>query len=123
MSAKDMLVWLFARNTKPGHRYLYGDAPAEPGTAAALRARLEGRWFSKYTVNQGTIELLVDRDGNQTTAYPHVHVIHDEANREVRVLVSLAPGNHPHSEVLPGTASGNEVNAAIDRAIELLRRY
>jgi hypothetical protein len=26
MSVKDVFVWLFARNTKPGSRYLHGDA-------------------------------------------------------------------------------------------------
>jgi hypothetical protein len=89
----------------------------------AMRARLEGRWFSKYRESDGTIELMVDRDGNPTNTYPHVHVIHDELKGEVRLVLSLSPSNHPKRETLPGTASGNEVNAAIDRFVMELRMY
>jgi hypothetical protein len=115
MSAKDVLIWLFARKTRAGSKYLYGDQ--------VTRERLEGRWYSKYTVSSGAIELMVDRDGNPTNTYPHVHVIHDEAKGEVRFVLSLGPQNHPVRETLPGTASGNEVNAMIDRMVAELRNH
>jgi len=99
----------------------------EAGQAAAkkvaAKGRQEGRWYSKYRSDDGTIHVMLDRDGNLTNQYPHVHVIHDEPGSEVRIHVTLGPRRHSDHEVLPGTASGNEVNAAIERALRKLRRY
>lgn len=123
MSIWKGFVWAVGRNTEWGRKQLGQETLAEQ-TARELRLkqRLQGRWFSRYRENQGTIELMVDRDGNPTNQYPHVHVIHDEAQGEVRFVLSFSPHNHPMRETLPGTASGNEVNAAIDRMVAELRR-
>ncbi|WP_195210587.1 hypothetical protein [Actinomarinicola tropica] len=80
----------------------------------------KGGWYSKYSSEDGTIHVMIGPDGNITTTYPHVHVIHDERGSEVRVVVSRGPGDHPHTFRLPGTASGNEVDAKIAEAIRLL---
>jgi hypothetical protein len=118
-------VWAFARNTEVGKRLLGKETLLQQHVREQeqTRRRLEGRWFNKYIERDGTIELLIDRDGNPTDRYPHVHVIHDEKLFEVRILVSVSPHNHASRQTLPGSASGNEVNAAIDRALAELRRY
>lgn len=77
-------------------------------------------WYSKYRSSDGTIHVMLDRNGEPTTKYPHVHVIHDEPGGQVRIVLSLRKGEHPETRVLPGTSSGNEVNAAIDQMLRKL---
>lgn len=89
----------------------------------AVRGRLEGRWASKYQSKDGKIDVILDGDGNPTKVYPHIHVAHNARENHVAVIVSLGPRNHPDEEILPIGASGNEVNAAIERALQKLRRY
>ena len=120
MSFGKAMVWLFARNTPWGMKVL-GRLPTPE--RIRLQQRLEGRWASKYVEKQGTVELLVGLDGNPTTTYPHVHVIHDEVNDEVRILASVASKNVVFRETLPGTSTGNDVNDAIERALVRLRRH
>jgi hypothetical protein len=99
------------------------EAVREAGKQVAKKGRLAGRWYSKYMSSDGSIQILLDKNGNVTDQYPHVHVIHDEPGSEVRIHVTRSEGRHSDHEVLPGNASGNEVNAAIERALRKLRRY
>lgn len=118
------VVWLTARNTEWGRKQLGQETLAEQtARELRLRRRLEGRWFSKYREQDGQIHLLIDLDGNLTNTYPHVHVIHDEAVGEVRLVASTRDRRRVFSETLSGDVSGNEVNAAIDRALAELRRH
>lgn len=89
----------------------------------ATQGRLEGRWYSKYRSDDGKIHVLLDKNGNPTNKYPHIHVIHDEYGGEVRVVLSADPSRHPKVEKLPGDASGSQVNAAIERMMSELRGY
>lgn len=84
------------------------------------RPARKGGWYTKYREGDGTIHLMIGKDGNTTESYPHVHIIHDSPGAEVRIVASRGPGDHPFKEVLPGTASGNEVNQAISRMIAKL---
>lgn len=72
---------------------------------------------------EGEIQYFVDERGFPTTNTPHVHVIHDELKNEVRVLLSVeGVDRHPYPTItLPGAASGNEVNAAVDHFIRIMR--
>lgn len=76
-------------------------------------------WYTKSRSDDGTVHAMYDKQGGITTSYPHVHVIHDSQADQVRVVASWGPGNHSQPTVLPGSASGNEVNAAVD---EMRRR-
>ncbi|SRR6266498_687002 len=113
------VVWAVARNTDWGRKQLGQETAQEE----ALRRRLEGRWYSKYREENGKIHLLIDPDGNPTNTYPHVHVIHDEQQREVRIVASTVNRRHVYDQTLSGEADGNEVNAAIDQALTELRRH
>ncbi len=82
--------------------------------------RAEGsNWYTKYRSDDETIHLMVDKDGNATTDYPHVHVIHDEKHDQIRVVASHGPNSHSDTMTLSGNASGNDVNVAIE---EMRRR-
>lgn len=87
--------------------------------AAKPRIVTERGWYSVLR-KSGTIELMIDQNGEFTNRYPHVHVVHDEGMNQIRVVASRSSTDHSPEEVLPGDASGNEVNAAIERAIHLL---
>lgn len=84
------------------------------------RPKEDWGWYSKYRKKDGTIHVMVDKHGNITTEYPHVHVIHDEPGSKIQIVVSRGPKDHPAKWSLHGSSSGNEVNAAIDRARKLL---
>jgi hypothetical protein len=77
-------------------------------------------WYSVMR-QDGTIEMMIGPDGESTNSYPHVHVIHDESTGQIRVVASRSSSDHSAPEVLPYDADGNEVNAAIERAIRLLQ--
>jgi hypothetical protein len=79
----------------------------------------KGNWYTKYRTDDETIHLMVDKEGNPTTEYPHVHVIHDEKNNQIRVVASYAKDRHSDTMTLSGDASGNDVNAAVE---EMRRR-
>lgn len=89
----------------------------------AARPRITRRgWYSILHQNgtTGTIEMMIGTDGESTNSYPHVHVIHDESKNQIRIVASRSSSDHSPPEFLSGDASGNEVNAAIERAIRLL---
>jgi hypothetical protein len=81
---------------------------------ARTYARAEGDdYYSKHDPRFGRTGYFVDRRGNPTTGYPHVHVIADE--RQGKIFLTASRSKHekvgPAVE-LPISASGNEVNAA-----------
>ena len=102
--------------------------PSAPRTQKALpvtfpKAKTEGEWYSRSNRRgEGEVEVLLDQDGKPTTGYPHVHVIHDEKKGEVRLHNTMAKGVHQDKVVLPGTVTGNQVNAAVDRLRSLMMR-
>lgn len=77
-------------------------------------------YYSRYRSADGRIDVFIDRNGNQTTTYPHVHVVHREGAGGIVIIASKSRDNHPYEVVLPGNASGNRVNRAIDEAISKL---
>jgi hypothetical protein len=79
-----------------------------------------GDWYTKYRKKDGTIHIMLDRNGRLTTTYPHVHVIHDEPAAEIRIVLSRGPNDHERAATLPGGSSGNEVNAAVESAFRRL---
>jgi hypothetical protein len=97
--------------TPPGHPSV-PSSHLRPDSAKFPKAS-EKQWYSKYHPKSG-IELLINKLGEPTLTYPHVHVVHDERKNEVRVVLSKGPKNHPEKRVLPGDASGNEVNEAVN---------
>lgn len=75
------------------------------------------KYYSKWDeAKKGRIDLFVDRNGNPTTGYPHVHVIHTDSAGGVRVVASTSKGAQVFHETLPATASGREVEALVARA-------
>lgn len=93
------------------------DAQAERLAREAEARSKSGGWLSKYS--SGVPEVMLDRNGNPTSDYPHVHVIHDEPGNTIRMHITRAPGVRTDHLTLPGSSSGNEVNAAVE---DLLRR-
>lgn len=70
--------------------------------------------FYSRTLRGDGVELFVDKNGNPTTSYPHVHVIHHGDGR-VNVVASKEPGKHVWRHELRNP-SGNEVNNAVATA-------
>jgi hypothetical protein len=87
--------------------------------AARPRITTDKGWYSVMR-QSGVIEMMIGPDGESTNTYPHVHVIHDPHMNQVRVVASRSSHDHSAPEMLTGDASGNEVNAAILRAIQQL---
>ncbi len=88
MSIKDKLVWLFARNTGPGSRYLYPDEAAlrreiklgRVAVQATAKLSTPPRW-AKYTPS-------VNRDTNTAqTNYFEGYVGETDQNRKVHIAV------------------------------------
>lgn len=90
----------------------------EAKQVAAERPSRRNGWFTRY--DHGTTQVMLDKNGKLTSSYPHVHVIHDEPRNEVRIVLSRSQTDHPEQDRLPGSASGNEVNAAVDRMLRKL---
>jgi hypothetical protein len=85
-----------------------------PTATAPTYPKATGKqWYSKHHPRSG-VEVMFDKHGRPTIDYPHVHVIHDERKGEIRVVLSLGPTSHPELVTLPGDASGNEVNRAVE---------
>lgn len=76
-------------------------------------------WYSVMR-QDGTMEMMIGPDGESTNSYPHVHVIHDDTQQQIRVVASRSPSDHSPPEILPFNTDGNEINAAIERALGLL---
>ena len=78
----------------------------------------QGGWYSKS--RDGKVEIFIGPDGDLTAERPHVHVVHDDPNSEVIFIVTRIDGSHPIKTSLPGSATGNEVNAMIARLVKEL---
>jgi hypothetical protein len=102
-----------ARQSRPTTQKL---APKLPVPKA-----FRGPWSSAYNQRgQGEIEVMLDKQGKPTQGMPHVHLIHEKD--QIRMHISVRDKERHHERTtLPGTASGNEVNAAVDRLIEIMR--
>ena len=98
-----------------GDRIREGRRELQRRAEEARRQQLEGRWTSRYRSDTGKIDVLLDKSGNPTNVYPHVHVAYNAQEDKVHVILSLGPRDHPAREVLPGDASGNQVNGAVYR--------
>ncbi len=72
-----------------------------------------GGWNSKYSSSTNTTEVMLDKNGNPTTAYPHIHIIHDEFGGRIKLHITRSPGVHTDELYLPANASGNQVDAAV----------
>jgi|GEM_PF-5282176 len=91
MSAKDVLVWLFARKTKAGSRYLYGDPEAarrlRMQEAEQLRDRLDA------------IQAKLDERNAEVRASGHRHVYEPYATDgmlgDVHVIIKFHESNDP----------------------------
>lgn len=79
----------------------------------------KGGWYSKARSDDQTVHQFIGSNGDLTSERPHVHVIHKEKQGEILIQITLQDGSHPDGITLPGDASGNEVNAAIQ---EMVRR-
>ena len=68
----------------------------------------------------GTAEYYIGPNGDITAERPHVHVIHNPGEGRIIFKVTQSDGAHTHTEYLPITASGNEVNAVEHRLRRML---
>lgn len=69
----------------------------------------------------GSIDVFIGPNGDITSERPHVHVVHSPPERRIIFTVTDSRGRHIHEEYLPANASGNEVNAVVDRLRRQLR--
>ena len=69
----------------------------------------------------GEIDVFIGPNGDITAERPHVHVVHSPPENRIIFTVTDSQGRHIHQEFLPATASGNEVNAVVDRLRGRLR--
>lgn len=69
----------------------------------------------------GSIDVFIGPNGDITSERPHIHIIHSPREGRVIFTVTNTDGSHPHHEYLPADASGNQVNAVVDRLRSQLR--
>ena len=69
----------------------------------------------------GSIDVFIGPDGDITAERPHVHIVHSPPENRIIFTVTDARGRHTHQEFLPASASGNEVDAMVDRLRRQLR--
>ena len=81
------------------------------------RANGQNEFYSRFKRSE-QIELFVDRYGNPTVDYPHVHVVH-HGDGDVDVVATPSEGRHTWETTLRDP-SGNEVNEAIQTAASYL---
>jgi hypothetical protein len=94
--------------------------PTQPTHPATYPIATGKQYYSKYDARTQTTEQFVSKEGQLTFERPHVHVIHDELSNEVRLVNTTRDGDHPVRESLPGDASGNQVNTAVEALREQL---
>jgi len=76
------------------------------------RANGADEFYSRSFGARGdVVESFVDRHGNPTVGYPHVHVVH-QRNGEVHVTASVAPGRHSWAVQLK-SPTGAQVEQAV----------
>lgn len=69
----------------------------------------------------GTSEQFIGKDGDITAERPHIHIIHNPNEGRIIFAVTHSDGTHGKSEDLPINASGNEVNAKVNKLRAQLR--
>lgn len=77
-------------------------------------------YYSQLREN-GKIDQFIGPNGEITSERPHIHVVHSEPEGKIIFVVTQRDGSHTHRETLPISASGNEVNAVINRLRKQLR--
>jgi hypothetical protein len=78
-----------------------------------MKANGLDEFYSRMKTN-GDVELFVDRRGNPTINYPHVHLVH-KGNGNVDVISAISRGDHPWRTTL-SSPSGQEVSEAVKNA-------
>ena len=63
----------------------------------------------------GAADFFVSKSGDPTAERPHVHVVRNPREGRIIFTVTQLDGRHAHQEFLPIEASGNEVNAVVNR--------
>ena len=72
--------------------------------------------FYSRTMGNDSCELFVDKYGDPTCDYPHVHIVH-HGNGNVDIVASLRKGHHiQESRTMLKNPDGNQVNAAVYKA-------
>ncbi len=74
------------------------------------KANGEREFYSRMLAGDG-VEMFIDKSGNPTIDYPHVHVVHHGSGL-VEVTASRDRNNHVWRKELRNP-SGNEVNSAV----------
>src|SRR5690606_23312102 len=86
--------------------------------APSNRPSRENGYFSRDR-GIGAADFFIDKSGHPTAERPHVHVIHNPAENNGAGLIIIQgtaiDGSHFDKHTLPINASGNEVNAIIER--------
>ena len=77
-------------------------------------------YYSRLRKN-GSIDVFIGPNGDITSERPHVHIVHSPGENRIIFTVTDSAGRHVHQEFLPATASGNQVNAVVDRLRRGLR--
>jgi hypothetical protein len=83
------------------------------GATGYPRANGLNEFYSRVTKNEN-IELFVDKGGNPTTGYPHVHIVHHQSG-QVDIVASVSEGNHVWRTTLQ-RPTGSEVETAVGMA-------
>ncbi len=69
----------------------------------------------------GSVERFIGPDGDITAERPHVHVIHSDTENRIIFVTTMSDGSHAKEEYLSADASGNDVDAMVDRLRRSLR--
>lgn len=77
-------------------------------------------YYSRSRRN-GVVDVYIAPNGNITSERPHVHIVHSDPEQRIIITPTLSDGTHLPSEYLPPTASGNDVNAVVNRLRGQLR--
>ncbi|SIS19326.1 hypothetical protein [Microbacterium sp. RURRCA19A] len=78
-------------------------------------------YYSESDAAGTRIGQFIGPNGDITSERPHVHIIHNEGEGKIIFVVTQRDGSHSNQQYLPITASGNEVNAMVDRLRHELR--
>jgi hypothetical protein len=76
--------------------------------------------YSEFDPRNGRQGRFLDKYDHPTTERPHVHIVTNESQGLVIITATLKDGSHPGEIKLPITASGNEVNAAVQQMQRLI---
>ncbi len=91
-----------------------------PGKPRSTPSKSLGQ-FAKFRSDDEAVQLFLSPKGEVTKAYPRVHVIYDDGNGRVIVAASVSRTKHVFRKILPATATGNDIDAVIRDAMDVLR--